>query len=99
MSAPAANALSLPVMTIARDRVVGVEPLERVLELHGERVVQRVHALRPVETDETDAIARLDDDVLVSHATLLKLRPARGNGAGACLRSARYAGFAFQLST
>ena len=67
MSAPAANAFSLPVMIDHRDRRIGVERRERRAELVGERVVQRVQLLRTVEADEADALARLDDDVLVVH--------------------------------
>ena len=53
--------------------VIGIEPVERLLQLDGERVVQRVHSLRPVEPDETDALARLDDDVLIGHGFAFQL--------------------------
>ena len=68
MSAPAAKAFSLPVMTIAPMRGVAVERGERAAELAGQRLVERVHALRPVEADDADAVARFDDDVLVGGA-------------------------------
>ena len=55
------------------DRVVGVEPLERVLQLDGERVVERIHALRPVEADDAGAVAGLDDDVLIGHGFAFQL--------------------------
>ena len=65
MSAPAANAFALPVITIAPIAVVGIECSERRAELVHQRIVQRIELLRPVERDEADAAARLDEDVFV----------------------------------
>jgi hypothetical protein len=67
MSAPAANAFALPGDQDDRDARVGVVAGERSLELVGDRVVQRVEALRAVERDDRDAVARLGEEVLVGH--------------------------------
>ena len=65
MSAPAAKAFSLPVMTIAPMLLVRLELRQRVAELVHELVVERVERLRAVEGDEADAAAGLDEDVFV----------------------------------
>ena len=51
MSAPAAKALSLPVMTNRADAGVAVEALERAAQLRHERGAERVQLLRPVKRD------------------------------------------------
>jgi hypothetical protein len=55
------------VSTIAPMPRVGSELGKRARELRGERVVERVHPLRMIKPDQTDALAPLDDDVLVGH--------------------------------
>jgi hypothetical protein len=59
MSAPAANAFSLPVQDNAADARVGVEGEQRRAELVHQRVVQRVELLRPVEGDHAGAALAL----------------------------------------
>ncbi len=49
------------------DRRIGLEALERLVEVVDQRAVQRVERLRPVETDEADAAVSLDENVGVGH--------------------------------
>ena len=68
MSAPAANALSLPVITMQPMPSIGLEAVERRVDARSISVaVERVQRLRAVEGDEPHAAARLDDDGFVSH--------------------------------
>ena len=57
MSAPAANAFSLPVTTMQPIAGVGVEGLERGAQLVHQLVVQRVELLGPVQRDHAHAAA------------------------------------------
>jgi len=52
-----------------RDARVGVVAFERRLDLIGDRVVERVEALRAVEGDDRDAVAGLGQDVFVGHGS------------------------------
>ena len=69
MSAPAANALSLPPRTMQRTSVVAVEALQRRDELLHELVRERVQRIGPVERDDGDrAVALGEDEVTHSSA-------------------------------
>ena len=65
MSAPAAKARSLPVMTMRADRLVGVEGQQLRAQFVHQRVAQRVQRGRTVEADQADAALGFDEDVLV----------------------------------
>jgi hypothetical protein len=67
MSAPAAKTFSFPVMTMTCDGVVGVQLLEGILQVDGERIVERVHPRRAVEANESDAIVCFDENVFIGH--------------------------------
>ena len=67
MSAPAANAFSLPVISMQPMFVVRFECIDGLREFADQRAVERVQRLRPVEPDDADAALRFDDDVFVSH--------------------------------
>ena len=71
MSAPAANARSLPVTTIARTVVVAVQLLERDAQRVHDRAVERVQLLRAVEAHERGALLRLtlDEDELLRRSS------------------------------
>ena len=70
MSAPAANARSLPVDDDAAHGLVRVELLESLDELAHQLVGERVQLLRPVQRDDRDRAVALDEDErLVSHAS------------------------------
>ena len=71
MSAPAANALSLPVSTMRADGVVGLERVEGGGQLVGERVAQRVEHLRPIQRDQADVAAHLDQDERLGGSLLI----------------------------
>ena len=49
------------------NRRIGLERLERCVEVLDQRRRQRIQHLRPVEPDEADAAVGLDDDVGVGH--------------------------------
>ena len=51
----------------AADIGVGLEGVDRGGDLGDQRGVERIERLRPVEPDDADLAARLDDDVLVGH--------------------------------
>jgi hypothetical protein len=51
----------------AADIGVGVEGLDRAEEFVLERGVERIERLRPIEADDADAAAPLDDDGLRAH--------------------------------
>ena len=57
MSAPAAKAFSLPVMTMQPMAVVGVKGLERVAQLGHQLVVQCVELLGAVQRDDAHLVA------------------------------------------
>ena len=62
----------------AADGAVGLPAVERLVQLGDQRGIERVQRLRPVERDEADPAARLDDDVLVGHR-----RRSEASGCGA----------------
>jgi hypothetical protein len=90
MSAPAAKARSLPVMTMAPIAGVGVERLQLGFQLAHQRVAEGVQRLRAVEADQPDAAVGFDEDVwfvghgLVSRRVGLVIdqAEARRNGEG-----------------
>ena len=67
MSAPAANALSEPVMTMQPMPSSASNASIAACQLLDQRGVERIERLRPVEADDADLAAGLDDDVLVGH--------------------------------
>ncbi len=69
MSAPAAKALSEPVMTMQPICVVGIERIDRVAEFRQQRAVERVERLRAIEPDKPDPAAGFNKNVLISHGT------------------------------
>jgi hypothetical protein len=76
------------------DRDGGLEGVQRLGEIVDQRLVQCVERVRPIERDEPDLAAGLDEDVLVGHGGLRSVmpvfRPRRSGGcpggqpAGAC---------------
>ncbi|MFN8152105.1 MAG: hypothetical protein U0R24_13395 [Solirubrobacterales bacterium] len=64
MSAPAAKARSLPVMTMQPTIGGTVELARRRRQLVHQLRVERVQRLRPVQRDQRDAVAALEDDRL-----------------------------------
>ena len=62
MSAPAAKAFSLPVMTIAPIASSASKAASASRQFADQLLVQRIQRLRPVERDQADGTARLDDD-------------------------------------
>ena len=65
---PAQNALARAGEDADRQLVVGVELVERRGDPLGDRAVDRVARVGPVEGDEQDAVAALGEDSLVGHA-------------------------------
>ena len=63
MSAPAANAFSEPVMTMQPILSSASNASTAAREFAHQRAVERVERLRPIEPDQADPAARLDDDV------------------------------------
>jgi hypothetical protein len=63
MSAPAAKAFSLPVMTMQPTPLVGVEGLQRGDQFRHQRTVERVQRLRPVQLHHADAAFLTHEDV------------------------------------
>ena len=70
MSAPAANALSEPVMTMQPISPSASKPADGIGELAHQRGVERIERLRTIEPDQTDPAAGLDDDGVVAHGRL-----------------------------
>ena len=68
MSAPAANAFSEPVSTIARTRVEASISVSASPSSSQELAVQRVQRLGAVQPDGGDGVLDLDDDRLIGHA-------------------------------
>ncbi len=66
-----------------RDAGVVVEGAQRRGQLRGERIVQRVEALRAVERDDRDAVAGVGQDVVVGHAA----RTRQGREGSKCFAS------------
>ncbi len=74
MSAPAANALSEPVMTMQPILASASKPADGVGEFAHQRGIERVERLWAIEPDETDPAAGLDDDGLVSSWRIRMIR-------------------------
>ena len=96
-SAPAANARSEPVITTTADLGIGVVAVEGLVELADQLSVQGIERVRPVQGDQPDRPAALDQDGLVGHACSLpcstrprpERRPPRA-GARRPERASRY---------
>ena len=67
MSAPAAKAFSLPVMTMAPICGSWSNAVERLAELADQRRIERIERLRPVEPDEAHGVMSFDEDILIGH--------------------------------
>ncbi len=65
----------------AADRCITIEGIHCFIDFGHERCVERVERLRSVQTDETDTVMCLDDDVGVSHAA----KPQEDDGGRASL--------------
>ena len=65
MSAPAAKALSLPVITMAPIALSASKASKLLAEFPHQRVAQRVQRRGPVEADQPDPAMGFDDDVFV----------------------------------
>jgi hypothetical protein len=61
---------------------VRLERRDRLSELRDQRGVERVERLRPVEANDPDLAAGLDDDVLIGHGLLPASRAAGRSGRG-----------------
>ena len=71
MSAPAANAFSEPVMTMQPILSSASKASTACSKLAHQRAVERIERLRPVEPDQSDPAACLDDDVFGAHFRLM----------------------------
>ena len=71
MSAPAANALSEPVITMQPILGSASNAFSAWPNSRNQRAVERVEGLRAIEPDQSDLAAGFDNDVLVAHGVSL----------------------------
>ena len=84
MSAPAANAFSLPVMTMQPMPSSASKPRQRAAELVHQRVVERVELLGPVQRDQChveragcSGVSRGGDELVVHRSSFWRCRQVR----------------------
>ena len=70
MSAPAAKAFSLPVMTIAPIPGSASNSAAARGDFVHHLAVERVERLRPVQRDDADALLAVDQDGFVGHSVI-----------------------------
>ena len=79
MSTPAANAFSLPVMTMQPIAGIGLEAVERAVDLADQLGVERVQRMRAVERDDPDLALGRDEDRFIG-AVRFSAPPVRFRG-------------------